>query len=553
MTKNFSPLFALGVGVVCAAFLLWLWARDRADAQHLRAIRAAAAANPPPAAVTAPALDPFTRSLLTTLQGLLTRSDSRAKEAVLSFKDDAAYRRFLERAKKSGLTILGQLDALHTARVRYDAFSALKSDLLANTGDYEGVAANYLMTIPGPPAKEDRANVAAVPFGNRALEFLGVDPATAVRAAWGQGVTIAVLDTGIAGDPTFGNARVRTLDIGLGAAPGSGSEDGHGTAVASIAAGASPDAPGVAPAANLLSIRVTDASGASDLFTVAQAILAATDAGAKIINISLGGYATSPTLDAAIAYAGEHGAVIVAAAGNDQAAQLAWPAADRRVISVGAVDAAEQQVSFSNSGPQLQITAPGYGVQTAWLDGQRVYVDGTSISAPLVAGAIAAVLSQNPTLTPAQAWAVLQQTTSDAGPPGDDPDFGHGILNLGWAMNRSDVTRIDTAVSSHYYDAANHEMDFVVQNRSAITVTGLTLNLTMTAGSGTTGDSTQTRNLPPLGPGATYVAKISVDERTLAAGSMKFVTQLVNPTGVTDAVPANNRRSSLLTSPTPAK
>ena len=547
MKRNPAYLAALALGGICAALLLWLWVHDRADAQRLRAARADAplALTPAPAPAANPAPNPVTLSLLAALQTLLTRNDTRAKEAVLSFKDEDAYRRFLARAQKSGLTLLGQLDALRTAHVRYDAFSALQKDLLDNSADYDAVSANYVMTIPGPPAKDDRAPVDAVPFGNRALQFLGVDPAASARAAWGQGVTIAVLDTGIARDATFGDARVRYLDIGLGTAAGTGSDDGHGTAVASLAAGAAPDAPGVAPAANLLSIRVTDSTGASDLFTVAQAILAATDAGAKIINISLGGYATSATLDAAIAYARDQGAVIVAAAGNDQAAQLAWPAADSRVISVGAVDAAGQQVSFSNSGPQLSLTAPGYGVQTAWLDGGRVTVDGTSISAPLVAGTIAAVLSQTPSLTPTQAWSVLQQTASDAGPPGDDPDYGHGILNLGWAMNRNDPTRIDTAISSHYYDAANHEMDFVVQNRSALDVTGLTLAIDAAG-------TPSTQLIPPLAPGAIYVAKVPVDAAALAAGaSLRYTTQLINPSGVTDAVPANNRKSSVLSPPAP--
>lgn len=543
MKKLFSPATALVVGVLCAVLLLWLWTRDRADAQRLRLARSAAV---PAATASAPpgeALDPVTRSLLTALQTLLTRSDTRAKEALLTFKDDATYRRFLDRAKKSGLTLLGQLDALRTVRVSYDKFSALQKDLLDNAGDYAAVSANYAMTIPGPPAKEDRANVDAVPFGNRALEFLGVDPTAAARATWGLGVTIAVLDTGLTADRTFGQGRVRVLDVGLGTTAGTGSEDGHGTAVASLAAGASADAPGVAPAANLLSIRVTDSNGGSDLFTVSQAILAATDAGAKIINISLGGYATSATLDAAIAYARDHGAVIVAAAGNDQAAQLTWPAADPRVISVGAVDAAEQQVSFSNSGSQLSLTAPGLGVQTAWLGGERVYVDGTSISAPLVSGALAAVLSQNPSLTPAQAWAVLQETANDAGAPGDDPDYGHGILNLGWAMNRNNPARVDTAVSSHYYDAANHEMDFVVQNRGAFTVTGLTLAIDA-AGIATT------QPVLPLAPGATAVIKVPVNATALAAGTaQKFSTQLVNPPGLTDAVPSNNRKTSTLSAP----
>lgn len=541
MKKLSALLFALGVGVLCALLLLWLSARNRTDAQQFRTARAAAVPVPAPAAV--PVLDPVTQSLLTALQGLLTRSDTRPKEAVLSFKDEAAYRRFLARARQAGLTILGELDAFRTVRVRYDAFSSLQKDLLPHAGDYEGVSANYLMTIPGPPAKQDRASVNAVPFRNQALEFLGVDPASAARANWGQGVTIAVLDTGVARDPTFGSLRFRTLDIGLGTTAGTGSEDGHGTAVASLALGASADAPGVAPAANLLSIRVTDANGASDLFTLAQAILAATDAGAKVINISLGSYATSTTLDAAITYATAHGAVIVAAAGNDQAAQLTWPAADSRVVSVGAVDAAEQQLAFSNSGPQLQITAPGYGVQAAWLDGQRVYIDGTSISAPLVTGAIAAVLSTTPGITANQAWTVLQQTTNDAGAPGDDADFGHGILNLSWAMNRTDLTRVDTAISSHYYDAANHEIDFVVQNRSALAVTGLNLAIDATG-------KTSTQPIPPLAAGATYVVKVPVDAAALAAGTtQKFSTQLLNAPGVTDAVPANNRRSSVL-SPT---
>ena len=546
MKKNLSYLAALGVGVICAALLFWLWTKDREGALQQRAALAATAA-PAEAtpATTGTSPDLFTRTLLAALERLLTRADTRAREGLLTFKDVAAYRRFLARAQRSGLTILGQLDALRTVRVRYDAFSALRSDLLQNAADYTGVSANYVMTIPGPPPKDPRADVAAVPFGNRALDYLGVDPAAPTRATWGQGVTIAVLDTGIAPDATFGANRLRSLDIGLGTAAGTGGEDGHGTAVASLAAGAAPDAPGVAPAATLLSIRVTDAAGTSDLFTVAQAILAATDAGAKIINVSLGGYATSGALEAAIAYAGDHGSVIVAAAGNDQAAQLAWPAADARVVSVGAVDAAEQQVAFSNAGPQLQITAPGYGAQTAWLDGQRAIVDGTSVSAPFVAGAIAAVLSQNPALTPQQAWQVLQQTASNAGAPGDNPDYGHGILNLGWAMNRNDLTRIDTAVSNYYYDAANHQMDIVLQNRSALAVTGLTLALDA-AGAGST------QPIPPLAAGATYVVKVPVDPAALAAaGSMKFVTQLINPAGLIDAVPANNRRSSVLSAPPP--
>jgi hypothetical protein len=203
----------------------------------------------------------------------------------------------------------------------------------------------------------------------------------------------------------------------------------------------------------------------------------------------------------------------------------------------------EQQVSFSNSGDQLQLTAPGYGVQTAWLNGQRVYVDGTSASAPIVAGAIAAVMSQNPSLTPQQAAELLERTANDGGQPGADAAFGHGIVNLATAMNSGNPSYVDTAVSSHFFDADNGQMLFVVQNRSGRTVSGMSLNVS-------TGTTSASQSVPSLAAGETYVAKVPVDEITLKnAGSISFTTQLTNPLGVVDQVPANNRRSSVLSAP----
>ncbi|MBS0631183.1 MAG: S8 family serine peptidase [Verrucomicrobia bacterium] len=480
------------------------------------------------------------RQLRPQLKKILTRRDARPQEALLTFKDADAYRRFLDRAQQLGLTVLGQVDALRTVRVRYPSLTALENDLLANGADYADITANYYISVPEIPAKAERAAVNQIPLRNGTLAFLG---AAADRSTWGRGTTIAVLDSGVAPDPTFGAGRVQYLNVGAGTLPGNGAEDGHGTAVAALAAGLSADAAGVAPAASILSIRVTGTDGTSDLFTVAQAILAATDAGARIINLSLGGYQTTPFLEAAIGYAVDRGTVLVAAAGNDQAAQLAWPAADPRVISVGAVDAAGQQVAFSNSGPQLQISAPGYGVQTAWLDGQRVYIDGTSASAPLVAGAIAAVMSQNPGFTANEAWAVVRQTASDAGAPGADPDYGNGILNLDWAMNVATPGRTDPAVSAHYYDQATGQMEFIVQNRSAQAVSGLGLDVD------TNGATTRYR-IPDLTAGASYVVKIPVDQKALAAsGSLTFTSDLVTPFGLTDANPANNHRSSRLVPP----
>jgi hypothetical protein len=471
---------------------------------------------------------------------MLARPGIRPHEAVLTFANVEAYRRFLDRARQSGLTVLGQLDALLTVRVRYDSVADLQADMLGNAADFSEVGANFYINIPQTPAKEDRPTVNLVPLGDKLRLFLGV---AGDFSQWGRGVTIAVLDSGVAPDSTFGQGRVQYLDLGLGTAAGTGAEDGHGTAVAALAAGISPDAPGVAPAAGILSIRITDANAQSDVFTLSQAIVAAVDAGAQILNISLGGYDGGNLLTNAISYASQHGVVIVASAGNDQAAQLTWPAADPRVVSVGAVDALEQQATFSNSGTQLQITAPGYGVQTAWLNGQRVYFDGTSASAPIVAGAIAAIMSTSPGLSAAQAWQVLQQYASDGGAPGSDPDYGNGVLNLGWAMARNDPTRIDTAISSIYYDSTTSQMEFVVQNRSGQGLSGMVLTVDA-------GGTTSNYSIPLLTPGAISVVKLPVDQNQLVtSGGIVFRAQLVNPRGVVDQVPGNNRRTSALTPP----
>lgn len=475
------------------------------------------------------------QKILEMLQRRLEGKDARDKEALLTFKNEEAYRKFMERAAAAGLRILGKMDQFNAVRVRYDSLEDLQKDILGNAGDYGDLSANYYAYIPDTPSKEERAAQSEVAFGDEMLPFLGV---VGDHSQWGKGVTIAVLDSGVVGDTTFGEGRLRYLDIGQGLV-GSTDGDGHGTAVAALAAGAGYGAEGVAPSADILSIRVTGADGVSDLFTLAQGIQTGVDSGASVINISLGAYQNSLVLSQAIEYAYSRGVVVVAAAGNDQAAQLTWPAADTRVISVGAVDALEQQATFSNSGGTLSLTAPGYGINTAWTNGDRVVFDGTSASSPIVAGAVAAMLGNNPGMTAQQAAQVLQQYSSDAGAPGADPNFGSGILNLGWAMNSGNPTHIDTAVSSQYYNNQTGQMEIVLQNRSGAAVSGLQLRLTDT-------DSVETYSIPALGAGTSYTVALPIDQAELNARQVTIRTQLVNPAGITDASPANNQRVSVI-------
>lgn len=553
--KDQTPLtVSLVAGfLIAGGFAFWLFVRSQDEAERvaerdkhsitLSAIAERAKMKAETAAEQAVLVSAKTAAnekLKAELQERLEKKDARAHEAVLTFKTEEAYRKFLERAAKAGLHLRGQIDSLRTVRVGYDSIDPLFNDILGNASDYQNMDANYLVHVPGTPVAADRARVSQVALGNNSLSFLGV---TGDHSQWGRGVTIAVLDTGVASDPTLAGGRIHYLDVGMGTTPGNGADDGHGTAVAGLAAGAAADAPGVASAATILSVRVTTDDGTGDSFTLAQGILAAVDAGAQIVNISMGSYGATAVLANAIDYANNKGVVIVASAGNDGAAQLTWPAADPRVISVGAVDALEQQVYFSNAGQQLKITAPGYGIDAAWLSGERVSFDGTSASAPLVAGAIAAIISSNPGTTAAQAWAILQQYASDGGVPGADMDYGSGILNLGWAMNRNDATRVDTAIAGEYYDATTGTMNVVVQNRSGQAVSGLQLKVNV---SGALSNAV----VPALDPGQTYLFQAPVSaEQLAAAGGIVFRSQLVNPAGLVDRQPSNNAKAGVIIPP----
>jgi hypothetical protein len=473
--------------------------------------------------------------IMAMLKRRLEVDGARKNEALLSFKSEQAYRDFLARAAAAGLRVLDKLDGFHMVRVGYDDLGALQKDLLAHAAEYGDVGANYLAYIPETPAKEDRAAQNEMPFGDNMLPFLGIKD----NQNWGRGVTIAILDSGVAPNSTFGNGRLRYLDIGMGKL--GTAEDGHGTAVAALALGEDADARGIAPGAQALSIRVTGADGMSDLFTLAKGITAAVDEGAQVINISLGAYQNSSVLTRAIDYAVKAGALVVAPSGNDQAAVMTWPAADTRVVSVGAVDALEQQATFSNSGQGLKITAPGYGINTAWSDGSRVVFDGTSGSSPIVAGAVAAMMSQNPGMGANEAFLVLQQYSNDGGAPGADSAYGTGILNVGWAMDWANPTRVDTAVSSHYYNNNSGTMEFVVQNRSGLAVSGLQLNVTDSMGQ-------SAWTIPPLAAGATTTVSLPVNQLELqrADSGIRFRSQLVNPATMTDIVPSNNQKASTI-------
>ncbi len=536
--KPRSPVVPALVAVALIGFLAWTLVnhqrraaeKARSEAVAVRETIADAAQKARDNAFAAAARRATAKAFKEQLAAHLDGGRMRKNEVSLAFKDADALRRFLARAGAAGLTVVASSETLLSARVSYASLDALAGEITGNSGDYEEVGGNYIVSIPEVPVEERGARRQS-PVRNNLLGAVGAGGMD--NSEWGRGVTIAVLDSGVMADATF-QGRVRAFDIGLGLSADSGV--GHGTAVASLAAGAAADAQGIAPGADILSIRVTDATGVSDMFTIAQAIVAAADNGAQIINVSLGGYGGSAVLARAIDYAIQAGAVVVAAAGNDQASQLVWPAAYAKVISVGATDGNGLQVIFSNAGSQLQITAPGYAVEAAWADGERIDFTGTSASAPVVAGAIAAMMSVYPGMNAQEAWSVLQTHVVDAGSPGRDNDYGAGVLDLGWALDANNPTRTDTAISSHYYNAKDGTVDVVIQNRGATAMSGMTLVVNVNG-------AVANVAIPWVDAGGSTYVKVPVP----ADGQTVLRTTLVNPDGVADQDTANNYKGSVVT------
>ncbi|MCA8923846.1 MAG: S8 family serine peptidase, partial [Planctomycetes bacterium] len=147
-------------------------------------------------------------------------------------------------------------------------------------------------------------------------------------------VTLAIVDTGLGPHETLGHAQ-RGVSL-LRDGEWRRDPSGHGTAMASLAAGCG-ELPGVAPGAELLGVQVADAQGRARVSDVAAGIVEAVDRGAQVVLLALGGPRPAAALTRAIDYAEARSVLLVAAAGNRNVHHELYPAADPRVLSVGAL------------------------------------------------------------------------------------------------------------------------------------------------------------------------------------------------------------------------
>ncbi len=266
-----------------------------------------------------------------------------------------------------------------------------------------------------------------------------INAPTAWDSSMGAGVTVAVLDSGV---------NVNHPDLKANLVPGynvySNNTDltdvcGHGTAVAGTAAATGNNATGVAGVAGgakIMPVRIAyedPTLGCYAYFsTIASGITYAADHGARVANISYVGIAGSSAVLSAARYMNGKGGVVIVSAGNNNRDENVTP--DPALVIVSATDSNDARASFSSWGSFVSLSAPGTYIWTTNNSLGYSQWQGTSFSAPVVAGVAALMMSARPDLSGDQIKSLMYSTAVDLGTAGRDPIFGYGRVNAAAAV-----------------------------------------------------------------------------------------------------------------------
>ena len=445
-------------------------------------------------------------------------------ELVVHFDNRKDYLAYLEVLTNADIAPLGQIDELLVVRIPESAL------LQTNFGQF-GARASYSYRIkrPLPPVEIDPEALANLRYyGLSARAITG-----GIVAGQGEGVIVAILDSGIQAHSQFDDIYITLIDLVGGGLAGRGAA--HGTSVASIITGSE----GIAPAAELFVVRVLDDEGLGNSYDVAQGIVQAVDLGVQIINMSLGVYQDTPLLRQAVKYADDRGVIMVAAAGNDGYNWVPYPAAYPQVLAVTAVDASGQHALFSNQSKEINFAAPGVGVLTAYEDKGTTLFSGTSAAAPFVSGTLASLISGDDALPPKQAVEALKRYLNDQGAPSADPVYGAGLVDWDRLRERATPNLLDVALADIYLQpnaqpGNTMPIEVTVQNRGTNWFSDAQLEIFV-------GEAEPISFiLGSLGPGQTTTRKVYTQIPSLDSDDTLSLAARVMPKKVEDDIRLDN-------------
>ncbi len=315
------------------------------------------------------------------------------------------------------------------------------------------IVTTSVLALPATTARADggQCTFASKSYTGRpwALQRVNLDALWA--RSTGKNVQVAVIDTGVdvknrqliqAVDASSGanylpakNSRGEKIDRGN--SQGTTDTVGHGTRVAGIIAARPMKGTGfvgLAPDARIIPIKQNNAEGDGTALTLASSIRYAVDEGADVINISqdtANALKPDARLEEAVDYALARHVVVIASAGNDGLGgdvKVTYPASYKGVLAVAASDRNNERASFSQSGEFVGVAAPGVDMVSTVPGGGHCSDDGTSFSAPYVAGVAALLKSKYPHWTAQQVVAQIEQT-AERSIPGRDRLVGWGVVD----------------------------------------------------------------------------------------------------------------------------
>ncbi|MEA2201689.1 MAG: thermitase, partial [Solirubrobacteraceae bacterium] len=346
--------------------------------------------------------------------------------------------------QQAAIADVGATDVSTTSALRLhvvDASEASVTALSANPA-VQAVEADQVRNVQAAPSDPGYSSQWSLSRIGWDQAFGSVNPAGSA--------TVAILDTGVdASHPDLAGQLAPGTSIVDPSSDGTTDPNGHGTWMAGIVAAATDNGTGIAgigyAGVKVMPVTVLGAGGTGSDGDIINGVIYAADHGANVILMSFTNPGFSQSLQDAIDYAWSKGAVVVAAAGNDESATINYPAGDRGVVGVANSDESDALSPTSNYGQDVFMAAPGTNIYTTSAGGGYSTISGTSAAAAEVAGAAGLMKASSPD---ASNGVIVGRLGADAEALTAGQQAGNGRLNLARAINDNSTSSIEPAGSA---------------------------------------------------------------------------------------------------------
>ncbi|AHM57842.1 minor extracellular protease Epr (plasmid) [Peptoclostridium acidaminophilum DSM 3953] len=359
---------------------------------------------------------------------LAAQPDTAAEKSSSKVRMIVVYKEGTSRIKKSevgnkyGLLKIRNLDLINGQSVYVDSRKVAE---LMQDEDVELVEKDNIAKALAKPVKPVPSPSQTTPWGIERVNSNDV-----LNIATGNGVKVAVVDTGVDTAHPDLSANIAGGANFVSTVRSYKDDNGHGTHVAGII-GASNNTigvVGVAPEARIYAVKVLNKSGTGYISDIIAGLQWSVSNGMDVVNMSLGSNYPSTSFESAINAASDAGVIIVAAAGNDSSS-VDYPAAYDKTIAVSATDKNNLLASFSSRGDQVDIAAPGVSIYSTYKGSAYATMSGTSMATPHVSGVIALMLQRDPEMTLDEIRQQFSSGCVDLGAEGKDPYYGYGLVD----------------------------------------------------------------------------------------------------------------------------